>query len=111
MRAQQTPKKVGKQGSHKGRSNLYDTLAFCMQDPEIDTIFFLSEGGPNEGRFMRQTRFMRHLDKLNRYQRVQVHCLQVSNSKGGARFLKEISELTGGRYYDLDAIKAAHPKK
>ncbi|MCA8926055.1 MAG: HEAT repeat domain-containing protein [Planctomycetes bacterium] len=111
VRAQQTPKKVGKQGSHKGRSNLYDTLAFCMQDPEIDTIFFLSEGGPNEGRFMRQTRFMRHLDKLNRYQRVQVHCLQVSNSKGGARFLKEISELTGGRYYDLDAIKAAHPKK
>ncbi|MEZ6187504.1 MAG: HEAT repeat domain-containing protein [Planctomycetota bacterium] len=108
VREQQTPKKVGKQGSHKGRSNLYDTLAFCMQDPQIDTIFFLSEGGPNEGRFMRQTRFMRHLDKLNRYQRVQVHCLQVSDSAGGARFLKEVSAVTGGTYYSLDQIKAAH---
>ena len=111
VRAQQTPKKVGKQGSHKGRSNLYDTLAFCMQDPAIDTIFFLSEGGPNEGRFMRRKRFMRHLEKLNRYQRVQVHCLQVSYAKGGARFLKEVSEITGGTYYSLDEIKAAHPKK
>ena len=102
IRDQQTP------GNPMARSNLYDTLYFCMSDPEIDTVFFLSEGGPNEGRYMDRDRFLRHLTRLNVYTRVQIHCLQVSTSRAGARFLEAVSEATGGSFYDLETIRRAH---
>ncbi len=95
-------------GTGMSRSNLYDTLAVALADPEIDTIFFLSEGGPTEGRYLETERFMRHLRLVNRYSRVQVHCLQVTTSKPGERFLRRLAAETGGEFYDLDAIKRAH---
>lgn len=95
-------------GTAMSRSNLYDTLAVALEDPEIDTIYFLSEGGPTEGRYLETERFMRHLRLLNRYSRVQVHCLQVTSSKPGERFLRRLAAETGGAFYDLDSIKRAH---
>lgn len=91
----------------KARSNLYDTLAFALVDPEIDTVFFLSEGAPNEGRWVERERFMRHLVRLNVYQRVQVHALQVTNDRAGAAFLRRLAEDTGGRFYGVEELEAA----
>ena len=48
-------------------------------------------------------KFMRHLGRLNVYQRVQVHTLQVTNDRSGAIFLERHAALTGGSFYDLDA--------
>lgn len=107
----ETPDYRQAQNRHKTRSNLYDTLAAALEDPEIDTVFFLSEGGPNEGRWIDDARFMRHLLRLNQYQRVQVHTLQVTDSRSGAAFLERVAKDTGGRFYDLDAIKAARADK
>lgn len=95
-------------GKAMNRSNLYGTLAKAMMDPEVDTIFFLSEGGPTEGKFLRTPRFMHHLARLNVYQRVQVHCLQVTTSTFGEKFLRRLSDETGGKFYDYDTIKKAH---
>ena len=75
---------------------------------DFDTIFFLSEGGPTEGKFLRTPRFMHHLARLNVYQRVQVHCLQVTTSTFGEKFLRRLSDETGGKFYDYDTIKKAH---
>jgi hypothetical protein len=94
-------------GRGLGRSNLYDALAFALADPEIDTVFFLSEGGPNEGRWVERERFMRHVVRLNVYQRVQVHTLQVTNNRPGAAFLRRLAEETGGRFYGVEELEAA----
>lgn len=101
-------KAVTPSGKALGRSNLYDTLSVAFQDPEVDTVFFLSEGGPTEGQFLATDRFMQHLNRQNRYSRVQVHCLQVTTSTFGERFLRRLSEDTGGTYYDLEFLKKAH---
>ena len=104
-------KAVTPDGYGQSRSNLYDTLATALEDPSIDTIFFLSEGGPTEGQFLRTTRFMRHLQRQNVYARVQVHCLQVTTSSFGEKFLRRLSEETGGRFYDMEFLQKAHGKK
>ncbi len=105
----ETPDWRQAQNRMKTRSNLYDTLAVALEDPELDTVYFLSEGGPNEGRWVDRERFMRHLARLNVYQRVQVHTLQVTNDRAGAAFLERLAAVTGGSFYDLDALKAGHP--
>lgn len=105
----ETPDWRQAQNRMKTRSNLYDTLAVALEDPELDTVYFLSEGGPNEGRWVDRERFLRHLGRLNVYQRVQVHTLQVTNDRAGAAFLERLAALTGGSFYDLDALKAGHP--
>ena len=98
-------------GYGMNRSNLYDTIVAGMSDPDIDTIYFLSEGGPNEGLFVESTRFMRHLTRLNVYTRVQVQCLQVTASNYGQKFLRALAAGTGGEYYDLEFLKKAHGLK
>jgi len=118
VRRQETPDIGAAQNRHKSRSNLYDTLAFIAQDPIVDTVFFLSEGGPNEGRWVgfdptkahrrpRQDRFLRHLERLNVYTRVKVHALQVADQETGARFLRRLAAMTGGQFYDLDFLRSA----
>lgn len=101
VKKQETPDGSAAQNRWKGRSNLYDTLITALQDPEIDTVFFVSEGGPTEGRFVNEARFMRHVERMNRYQRVQVHGFLVSTSTDGARFLRRLAELSGGEFHDL----------
>ena len=101
-------KAVTPDGKAMGRSNLYDTLVTAFGDPQIDTVFFLSEGGPTEGRYLDPDRFMTHLQRLNVYSRVQVHCLQVTTSSFGEKFLRRLADETGGRFYDLEFIKRAH---
>jgi hypothetical protein len=104
-------KSVTPKGRALGRSNLYDTLAVAFEDPEIDTVFFLSEGGPTEGQFLRTARFMRHLGRINVYSRVRVHCLQITKATFGEKFLRRLSDLTGGKFYDLEFLQRARGKK
>ena len=105
VREQETPNWRKEELKHASRSNLFDALSFMLQDPEIDTVYFLSEGGPNSGRFTDHDRFMTHLARLNVYQRVQVHTLQVTSSKTLSKFLRRLARLTGGQFYDLDFLK------
>ena len=62
-------------------------------------MFFLSEGGQNEGRYADGERLLRHLERLNLYRKVQVNCLQVTTKKKRGRFLRQLSRRTGGTYY------------
>ncbi|MGE0710375.1 MAG: HEAT repeat domain-containing protein [Planctomycetota bacterium] len=87
------------EGKGLTRSNLYDALLFALDDPAIDSVFFLSEGGQTEGRYVGEERLLFHLERLERYRRVQVNCLQVTTKKGRARFLQELARRTGGTYY------------
>jgi hypothetical protein len=94
-------------GQGQGRSNLHDTLANLLLDERIDTVYLLSEGGPTEGRYVDPARVLRHLARLNASRQVQVHCLQVTENRPGARFLRAVAQDTGGVFHTLDALLGA----
>ena len=96
------------EGKGMTRSNLYDALVFALDDPGIDSVFFLSEGGQTEGRYVGEERLLRHLERLNVYRRVRVNCLQVTKKKKRARFLRELSQRTGGTYYPRSFLLEEH---
>jgi hypothetical protein len=94
-------------GQGQGRSNLHDTLANLLLDERIDTVYLLSEGGPTEGLYVDPARVLRHLARLNTSRQVQIHCLQVTENRPGARFLRAIAQDTGGVFHALEALLGA----
>lgn len=78
--------------------------------PYYDRQRGLEAPRPNEGRFVERERFLRHLVRLNRYQRVCVRTLQVTNDRAGAAFLRRLAEATGGRFHDVEALEAARAR-
>ncbi|MEZ6187950.1 MAG: hypothetical protein R3F62_23445 [Planctomycetota bacterium] len=98
-------------GKGLSRSNVYDTLTLALDDPRIDTIYLLSEGGPTEGRYRKRKRLLRHLKRHNLYSRVRVHVLQVAEGKKRTEFLEAVADDLGGRYYDLEFLRKAHDFK
>lgn len=97
---QQIPGKSG-----HGRSNIYDVTRFAVSQPNIDTVYILTEGGPTEGKYVERKRFMKHLRRINVYYRVRVHTLLMGSSSDGPPFLRALAEATGAEYYDLKKLK------
>src|SRR5690606_3083498 len=98
---------VTPRGQGQARSNLHDALAALLLDERIDTVYLLSEGGCTEGRFVDPDRVLRHLARLNVYAQVQVHCLQVTENRAGARFLAALAHQSGGTFHTLESLRSA----
>lgn len=97
---QQIPGKSG-----HGRSNIYDVTRFAISQPNIDTVYILTEGGPTEGKYVDRKRFMQHLSRINVYYRARVHTLLMGTSSDGPPFLRLLAQTTGAQYYDLKKLK------
>lgn len=84
------------------RGNIYDTLVQAITQPGADTVFLLTEGGPTEGKYQDNGRFLAHLERWNRYHRVRIHTQLVGRTGGRARdLLRQLAERSGGTYRDL----------
>lgn len=88
-----------------GRSNIFDSMAYAIAQPNIDTVFVLTEGGPSEGKYVDTDRFMKHLKRLNLFYRARIHTLLLGKSTDGPPFLRALAAATGGKYYDLKKLK------
>ncbi len=83
----------------EGRTNIHDALAAAMADPEVDTIFLLTDGAPSAGEETDRTGFLRALGFLRRWRPVRIHAVEVGAQNTGARwkgFLAEVAASTGG---------------
>ena len=84
----------------RGWTNLYDGLELALADPEADTIFLYSDGGASKGALVATAEILEELRRRNRFQRIQIHTVEVPGEKNPAdnrRLLAEIAAATGGR--------------
>lgn len=77
-----------------GGTNIYDTLEKAMEDPDVDTIFLLSDGAPGAGKFTATEDILREIKKVNRTRQIVIHTISLGNSK----FMKKLAEQNGGTY-------------
>ena len=85
-----------------GRTNIYDSIEFALNDPNADTVFLLSDGGPSEGKYMFKSRVLRKVWRLNKYQLVRINTLMFGETeakKSAVWFMKELAEDNWGKYY------------
>ncbi|MBI4575609.1 MAG: HEAT repeat domain-containing protein [Planctomycetes bacterium] len=90
-----------------GWSNLHDTVQRCAEDPDLDTIFLLSDGEPSVGRYKFPDRILEKTEEVNRYRRLRIYTIMTAVFEGdgaanrernAVEFLTRLAEGTGGEF-------------
>jgi HEAT repeat protein len=76
-----------------GHTDLYGALMTALGDPEVDTVFLLSDGDPSAGKITDPRALLREFRAVNRARLVVVHTISL----GPNALMKELAERTGGR--------------
>ncbi|MGE3853841.1 MAG: HEAT repeat domain-containing protein [Planctomycetota bacterium] len=82
----------------RGGTNIFDSLEQAMQDPEVDTIFLLSDGAPGSGKFVAADDICREIAKINRTRRIVINCIGIEVAGSAEQFLKRLARESGGQY-------------
>ncbi len=61
----------------RGGTATFDALAFGCLHPDVDTVYFLSDGVPSLGRFEEQETILSEIRKLNRYRRISINTIAL----------------------------------
>jgi len=81
----------------RGRTNIFDALDLAMQLKDVDTIYFLSDGDPTDGRVIDPSDILREVRRLNRLRQIVIHTVAIPSSP----FLKALAEQNGGQYVEV----------
>jgi len=79
----------------KGGTNTYGSLMYAMQDPDVDTIYLLTDGIPTSGELTHAEDILDAIERENRTRQVVIHCISIGLD---STLLKDLAELTGGEY-------------
>ena len=91
-----------------GATNIFDPLAKAFElagrgtfdkqyGTALDTIFFLSDGQPNQGKIIRPADIIREISRINALKKVQIHTVGIGRGHDQA-FMMKLAEMTGGTY-------------
>ncbi|MGE0708391.1 MAG: HEAT repeat domain-containing protein [Planctomycetota bacterium] len=78
-----------------GLTCLYDALEAALQDPDVDTIYLLSDGAPSRGKYTNGNEIIREVQRLNATRRTVIHTISLG---GMSPLLRELAKQTGGQF-------------
>lgn len=78
-----------------GGTNLFGSLEFAFADPDVDTIFVLSDGEPTAGDLTDGAAIRGTIGAWNEHRGVVINCIAVG---GSLQILEWLAEDTGGTY-------------
>jgi HEAT repeat protein len=79
----------------EGETNVWSGMEVALADPDVDTIYLLTDGVPTTGEFTSATDILREIQVRNRYRRIQIHTVSVGQDSA---LLREIARQNNGRY-------------
>lgn len=82
--------------------DIWQVLEMVISDPEIDTIYLLSSGEPDTGKFVHWNRVTEHLKELNRFHMVTVHAIAYTDNDWYREQLEKIAEAGNGEFTAFD---------
>ncbi len=82
-----------------GATNLYDALAAAFEDPDVDTIFVLSDGEPTAGAQTDPGIIREHVARWNSHRGIVIHSIAVG---GRFKILEWLAEDSGGTHVRFD---------
>jgi len=78
-----------------GGTNLYGSMKFAFQDPQVDTIFVLSDGEPSVGAITDPGAIRKEVARWNANRNVKIHTIGIG---GQLQILRWLAEDTGGTH-------------
>ncbi|HAK96249.1 MAG TPA: hypothetical protein DCM87_14980 [Planctomycetes bacterium] len=70
----------------RGSTNICDALLLAFSDPEVDTIYLLSDGAPTSGNITDPARMLEEIRRINLFRKVKINTIGF-NLKGEAEDL------------------------
>jgi Mg-chelatase subunit ChlD len=81
-----------------GGTNLYDSLQKAFADPDVDTIFVMSDGEPTVGQQIDPFRIREDVALWNQNRKVVIHTIAIG---GSLEILEWIAKDSGGKHQHL----------
>ena len=78
-----------------GATNIFDALELAFEDPDVDTIFFLTDGEPTAGKEVEPTAIREAVKRWNSGRGVRIHTVAVGQN---FPLLQGISQDNGGEH-------------
>ena len=82
--------------------DIWKVLEQVVTDPEIDTIYLLSSGEPDTGKYVHWNRVTEHLKDINRFHKVTVHTIAYTDNDWYREQLEKIAEAGDGEFKAFD---------
>ncbi|NUP94643.1 MAG: VWA domain-containing protein [Planctomycetaceae bacterium] len=79
----------------QGGTNIHDAMQRAFAEPEVDTIYLLSDGAPSNGEITDPDALADEIVRWNRTRRVRIHCIAIGMD---SPMLKRIANESGGEY-------------
>ncbi len=89
-----------------GSTNVYDSIemAFKIGNPDentaVDTIFLLTDGMPNKGKYTETGAIIKNVNKMNDVRKVKINTVVLGSSRQNAEFLRRLAHENDGNFRD-----------
>ncbi|MFA5795341.1 MAG: HEAT repeat domain-containing protein [Candidatus Brocadiia bacterium] len=80
----------------RGRGDLYDAVTEAMKEPDVDTIFILSDGKPTYGTYIVDENIIANLEKQNRFRKITMNTVMIGEKGNNPELMRKIADVTGG---------------
>ncbi|MEY2982215.1 MAG: hypothetical protein RL562_2442 [Planctomycetota bacterium] len=78
-----------------GGTNVHDAMVRAFAEPDVDTIYLLSDGSPSAGPIVDPDQLAAEIARWNRSRRIRIHCVSIG---ADSAMLKRIAAESGGEY-------------
>jgi len=80
-----------------GSTNIHDSIEKALADPDVDTMYLLSDGAPSAGKFTVAGDVLREVRRMNRMKQVAIHTISLGKSE----FMKQLAAENCGQYQEV----------
>lgn len=88
---------LGRLGAN-GATNLYDTVKMAFTDPDVDTIFIMSDGEPTNGEVIDPFRIREDVAFWNQHRKIKINTIAIG---GNLEVLEWLAKDSGGTYLQM----------
>ncbi|MBX3464897.1 MAG: HEAT repeat domain-containing protein [Planctomycetes bacterium] len=81
-----------------GATNLFDSLQLAFADPDVDTIYVMSDGEPTNGAIVDPHRIRREVASWNKHRKIVLHAIAIG---GNLEVLEWLAKDAGGTYVQM----------
>ena len=84
----------------RGMTNVYDTLISALDDPEVNTIYFLSDGAPTMGKIVEPGGILAAVRARNAVRKVKIHTIGFHLDPKASILMRLLAEENHGTFIE-----------
>jgi HEAT repeat protein len=84
----------------RGMTNVYDTLVSALDDPEVNTIYFLSDGAPTMGKIVEPGGILAAIRARNQQRKVKIHTIGFHLDPAASQLMRLLAEENHGTFVE-----------